>query len=101
MEINDNVKEVFIDVLFTFESLKKAFLIIEHEWDQDSSYKLSYIDLPMGFVEEYIDTLNLVLSKENFVSVDTFYECAKPPISGARNRRKYQAPISGDICRTS
>lgn len=66
MEVNNNIKNVFTEVLSTFEKLREVFIILEQNWSQESSYELSYINLPIGIINKYIDTLNFVLEEENF-----------------------------------
>ena len=50
----------------TFEKLKDTLLFLRNDWTEESPYKQSYVDLPMSFINEYINILNVVLKNKNY-----------------------------------
>ena len=66
MGLEKDIQVVFEKVLFTFEQLKDTLLFLRDDWREESPYKQSYVDLPMNFVNEYINTLNAVLKNRNY-----------------------------------
>ncbi len=66
MELEKDTKNVFEKVLLTFEQLKDTLLFLRNDWKEESPYKQSHVDLPMSFINEYINTLNVVLRNKNY-----------------------------------
>lgn len=66
MGLEKDTQNVFEKVLLTFEKLKGTLLFLRNDWKEESPYKQSYVDLPMSFINEYINTLNLVLKNKNY-----------------------------------
>lgn len=52
--------------LFTFEQLKDTLLFLKNDWNEESPYKPSYIQLPLNFINEYIAILKAVLKEGNY-----------------------------------
>ena len=66
MGLEKDTQNVFEKVLLSFEQLKDTLLFLRNDWKEESPYKQSYVDLPMSFINEYIDTLNVVLRNKNY-----------------------------------
>ena len=66
MGLEKDTQNVFEKVLLTFEKLKDTLLFLRNDWKEESPYKQSYVDLPMSFINEYINTLNVVLKNKNY-----------------------------------
>ena len=66
MGLEKDTQDVFEKVLFTFEQLKDTLLLLRNDWKEESPYKQSYVDLPMSFINGYINTLNVVLRNKNY-----------------------------------
>ena len=66
MGLEKDTQNVFEKVLLTFEKLKDTLLFLRNDWKEESPYKQSYVDLPMRFINEYINTLNVVLKNKNY-----------------------------------
>ena len=66
MGLEKDTQDVFEKVLLTFEQLKDTLLLLRNDWKEESPYKQSYVDLPMSFINEYINTLNVVLRNKNY-----------------------------------
>ncbi len=66
MGLEKDIQIVFEKVLFTFEQLKDTLLFLRDNWKEESPYKQSYVDLPMSFINEYANTLNVVLRNRNY-----------------------------------
>ena len=66
MGLEKDTQNVFEKVLLTFEKLKDTLLFLRNDWKEESPYKQSYVDLPMSFINEYINTLNVVLKNKDY-----------------------------------
>lgn len=66
MGLEKDIQVVFEKVLLTFEQLKDTLLFLKDDWKEESPYKQSYVDLPISFITEYVNTLNVVLWNRNF-----------------------------------
>lgn len=66
MGLEKDTQNVFEKVLLTFEKLKDTLLFLRNDWTEESPYKQSYVDLPMSFINEYINILNVVLKNKNY-----------------------------------
>ena len=66
MGLEKDTQNVFEKVLLTFEKLKDTLLFLRNDWKEESPHKQSCVDLPMSFINEYINTLNVVLKNKNY-----------------------------------
>jgi hypothetical protein len=60
------IKSVFEEILAILSSLKNILELLKNNCKQNSSYTPDMVDLPMSFINEYIETLEMLLNRQFF-----------------------------------